>query len=147
MNVPASYPYNPRWQIIAMCWAFVAAFTIAIIICAAYVPEALGIAVSLLAVFAGLGALITLRRYAYPRSLVVDEDGAWVPSGFLHMNVRRVVYAEVSDVWEVFLPRTVALCLRSEGKTYEVVSTLLSDHKTYLEVAGYIYSRVTGSEA
>ena len=103
------------------------------------------IALSFLAVFVILGLLSTLRRYAFPRHLVVDEEGVWLPSGFLHLNVRRVVFAEVSDVWEAFIPRTVALCLRSQGKTYEVVSTLLPDHETYLEVAGYISSAVVAS--
>jgi hypothetical protein len=102
-----------------MCWTFVAALTIAVFF---------------------LGA-------SFPRSLVLDEEGVWLPSGFLSLNVRRVVFAETSDVWEVFLPRTVALCLRSQGKTYEVVSTLLPDHETYLEVAGYILSRVVASDA
>ena len=58
-----------------------------------------------------------------------------------------VEFAEISDVWEVFIPRTVALCLRSQGKTYELVSTLLPEHKTYLEVAEFIYSRVVRSAA
>jgi len=147
MNLPARYPYDPRWQIVAMLWTFVAALTIVSFISGAYVPRALGIALSLLAAFVGLGALCTLRRYAFPRYLVVDEEGVWLPSGILRLNVRRVVFAEISDVWEAFIPRTVALCLRSQGKTYEVVSTLLPDHKTYLEVAEYIYSRVVRSDA
>jgi hypothetical protein len=147
MKLPARYPYNPRWQIVAMLWTFVAALTIVSFISGAYVPRALGIALRLVVVFVGLGTLSTLRRYAFPRYLAVDEEGVWLPSGILRMNVRRVVFAEISDVWEAFIPRTVALCIRSQGKTYEVVSTLLPDHKTYLEVAGYIYSRVVQSDA
>lgn len=147
MNLPAQYPYDPRWQIVAMLWTFVAALTIASLVSGAYVPRALGIAVGLLAVFAILGLLITLRRYTFPRHLVVDERGVWLPSGFLRLNVRRVVFAEISDAREAFIPCTAALCLRSQGKTYEVVSTLLPDHETYLEVAGYIYSRVVSSGA
>jgi hypothetical protein len=147
MNVPARYRYDPRWQIVAMCWTFVAALTIAIFVVWAYVPRALGIAASVLAVFAGLGVLTTLRRYALPRSLVLDEESVYLPSGILHLNVRRVVFAETSEIWEAFIPLTVVLCLRSQGKTYELVSTLLPDHATYLEVAGYIYSRVKASDA
>jgi len=147
MNVPARYPYNPRWQIVAMCWTFVAALTIAVFVFGAYSPRALGIAVSLLTVFAGMGVLATLRLCAFPRALVVDEEGLWLPSGFLRLNVRGVVFAEISDVGEAFAPRTAALCLRSRGKSHEVVSTLLTDHETYLEVAGYIYSRVIAADA
>ncbi len=130
-----------------MLWTFVAALTIASFVSGTYVPRALGIALSLLAVFLILGLLSALRRYTFPRHLVVDEEGVWLPSGFLRLNVRRVVFAEISDVWEAFIPRTAALCLRSQGKTYEVVSALLPDHETYLEVAGYIYSRVVASGA
>jgi hypothetical protein len=147
MNVPARFRYDPRWQIVAMCWTFVTASAIAVFLLGAYRPSALGIAVAILTIFTGLGVLTTLRRYAFPRHLVVDEEGVWLPSGFLRANVRRVVFAEVSDVWEAFIPRTAALCLRSQGKTYEVVSTLLPDHENYLEVAGYIYSRVVASGA
>jgi hypothetical protein len=146
MNLPVRYPYDPRWQIVAMLWAFVAALTIASVIASAYAPRELVIALCLLAVFVGLGALATLRRYAFPRYLMVDEEGVWLPSGFLRLNVRRIVFAEISDVWESFIPRTVALCLRSQGKTYELLSSLLPDHKTYLEVAEFIYSRVVRSD-
>jgi hypothetical protein len=147
MNVPARYPYDPRWQIVAMSWTFVAALTIAGFIAGGYPPGALAIALSLATVFIGFGVLTTLRRYAFPRYLVLDEEGVWLPSSFLRLSVRRVVFAETSDVWEAFLPLTVVLCLRFQGKTYEVVSTLLPDHETYLEVAGYIYSRIVGSDA
>jgi hypothetical protein len=142
MNVPARYPYNPRWQIVAMCWTFVAALTIPTVILSAYGPRSFGIPLGLLAIFLVLSVLSTLRRYAFPRELVLDEKGVWLPSGFLRLNVRRVVFAEISDVWEAFIPRTVVLCIRCQGKTYELTSTLLADHETYLEVAGYIYSRV-----
>ena len=145
MNVPARYPYNGRWQIVVMCWAFVAALTIATFILHWVLPRVLGI--PLLVAFAILGVLTTLRRYAIPRVLVIDEEGVWLPSGLLSWKGRRVVFAEISDVWEAFIPRTVVLCLRTQGKTYELVSTLLPDHETYLEVAGYIYSRVPVSDA
>ncbi|MGC8642298.1 MAG: hypothetical protein ACP5XB_20745 [Isosphaeraceae bacterium] len=145
MNVPARYPYNGRWQIVAMCWAFVAALTIAIFILPWALPRVLG--VPLLAVFALLGVLTTLRRYVFKRILVIDEKEVWLPCGLLQLSVRRVVFAEISEVWEVFIPRTVVFCLRSHGKTYELVSTLLPDHETYLEVAGYIFSRVPGSDS
>jgi hypothetical protein len=147
MNLPAQYPYNPRWQIVAILWAFVAVLTLASFIASAFAPKDLVIALCLLAVFFGLGALSTLRHHAFPRYLVVDEEGVWLPRGFLRLNVRRVIFADVSDIWEAFIPRTVALCLRSHGKTYEVLSTLLPNHKTYLEVAGFIYSRVERSDA
>jgi hypothetical protein len=142
MDLPARYPYDPRWQIVAMLWTFVASLTIASFVLGVCLPRALGIALNLLAVFVILGLLSTLRRYAFPRHLVVDEEAVWLPSGFLRLNVRRVVFAEITDVWEAFFPLTVALCLRSQGKTHEVVSTLLPDHEAYLEVAEYIYSRV-----
>ncbi len=78
-----------------------------------------------------------------PSSPQQEEEGQSVPV----LNVRRLVFAEIPDVWEAFIPCTAALCLRSQGKTYEVVLTLLPDHETYLEVAGYIYSLVVASGA
>ena len=100
----------------------------------------LGIAASLL--FAGLGVLIMLRRYAFPRSLVLDQEGVWIPSGFMRMNVRRVLFAETSAVWEAFLPfRTAVLCLRCHGKTFEVHSTFLPDSESYQGIDRHICSR------
>ena len=143
MTAPARYRYDPRWELVALCWTFAAGLSIVVLV--GYFPRALSIAASLL--FAGLGVLVTLRRYAFPRYLVLDEEGVWLPSGFMRMNVRRVVFAETSNVWEAFLPRTVVLCLRYHGKTFEVVSTLLPDHETYLAVGRYICSRVEASHA
>jgi hypothetical protein len=80
--------------------------------------------------FAGLGVLTTLRRYAFPRSLVLDEEGVWLPSGFMRINVRRVVFAEISAVWEAALPFTAVLCFRCHGKTFEVLSILLPDSES-----------------
>jgi hypothetical protein len=138
MESRARYPYDPPWQSVAFCCA--AATGMLVVVLAGFFPKAIGIATSLLC--AGLGALITLRRYAFPRCLLVDEEGVWVPSGFLRMNVRRVVFAETTAVWEAFLPFTAVLCLRTYGKCFEIVSTLLQNHESYQAVGGYIYSRV-----
>jgi hypothetical protein len=138
MKAPTRYRYDPRWELVAFFWTATAGLLIVVL--AGYLPRALGIAPGLL--FSGFGVLLTVRRYAFPRSLVVDEEGVWIPSGFLRMNVRRVVFAETSAVWEAFLPLTAVLSLRSHGKTFEIVSTLLPDHECYLAVGGYIYSRV-----
>ena len=89
MKVPARYRYDPRWQLVALLWTCTAGFPIVVL--TGYFPRALGIAASLL--FAGLGVLIMLRRYAFPRSLVLDQEGVWIPSGFMRMNVRRVLFA------------------------------------------------------
>jgi hypothetical protein len=137
MKLPARFRYDPRWQITAFIWAIAAA--LAIVALTGYLPRALGVALS--ALFAGGGVLLTLRRFVFTRSVVLDEEGVWLPSGFMRTKVRRVVFAEVSAVWEAFLPLTVVLCLRCHGKTFEVVSTLFPDHETYLTVGGYIYSR------
>jgi len=144
MKAPAQYRYDPRWELVVFCWT--GAASLPIVVLAGYFPGVLGIAASVL--FAGLGLLITLRRYAFPRSLVLDEEGVWLPSGFMRMNVRRVVFAETSAVWEAFLPfRTAVLCLRCHGKTFEVHSTLLPDSESYQAIGQYICSRVEASQA
>ncbi len=138
MKAPTRYRYDPRWELVAFFWTATAGLLIVVL--AGCLPRAIGIAPGLL--FFGFGVLLTVRRYAFPRSLVVDEEGVWIPSGFLRMNVRRVVFAETSAVWEAFLPRNTVLCLRCHGKTFEVHSIFLPDHESYLTVGAYIYSRV-----
>ncbi len=103
----------------------------------------LGIAGSVLGVL--LGLLFTIRRHLFPRFLVIDEDGLWIPSGFMLTKPRRVVFAEVSDIWEAYLPGTLALCLKCYRKTFDIRSSLLADHKTYLTVGEYICSRIEGN--
>ena len=137
MNAPARYRYDPRWELVALFWTI--ASSLPIVVLAGCFPSTLGIAASL--AFAGLGMLTTLRRYAFPRALVLDEEGVWLPSGFMRMKVRRVVFGEISAVWEAFLPfRTAVLCLRCRGETFEVVSALFQDTESYQAVGRYICS-------
>jgi hypothetical protein len=130
--------YDPRWQVIVMGWGIAAGLLILFL--ASGFPKSFGISVS--AFFSVLAGLSTVRRCFFSRTLELDEEGMWLPSGFLRLQMRRVVFAEVTDAWEAFLPRMVVLCLRYHGKTLEVSSIFLPDHETYLAVAGYIYSRV-----
>ena len=80
MMTPAQYRYDPPWQFVAFSWTVVAGFLIAVF---GRVPPRGPSASPRAAPFAALGVLITLRRYAFPRTLVLDEDGVWLPSGFL----------------------------------------------------------------
>jgi hypothetical protein len=139
-NAQARYRYDPHRELIAVAWALAGGFQMGHL--ARYFPRWLAIAA--IFGFAGLGVLIALRRYAFPRVLILDEDGAWIPSGFMRMHARRIVFAETSAIWEVFLPLTAVLCLRYRGKTFEIVSTLLPDHESYVAVGCYICSRVKG---
>jgi hypothetical protein len=141
MNAPARYQYDPRWEVIAFMCSL--AMGLPFLVLVSLFPRTLGIAAGL--IFAGFSVILTLRRQLFPRALVLDEEGVWIPSGFLRMKVRHVLFAEISDVWEVFLPRTVVLCLRCRGKTYEVYSLFLQDRVSYLAVSGFICSRVEAS--
>ena len=144
MEAPARYRYDPRWEILACYW--IAFAGLLIVVLAVPFPRALSVPATFF--IAGLGALLTLRRYAFPRSLVLDQEGAWLPGGFMRMHVRRVVFAETIDFWEAFLPFNMpVLCLRCRGKTHEVNSTLLADGETYQAVAEYICSRVVAAHA
>ncbi len=142
MTAPVRDRYDPPWYTVAICWTFAAGLLIVFL--SGYFPRA-SIAASLF--FGVFGVLLTLRRYAFPRFLVLDEEGVWLPSGFLCMNVRRVVFAETSAVWEAYLLRWPVLCLRCHGKTLEVLSAFLPDHETYLVVGRSIYSRLEVSQA
>ncbi|HKI17903.1 MAG TPA: hypothetical protein VKA15_08475 [Isosphaeraceae bacterium] len=145
MDLPARYPYNPSRKLLACAWAW-GAFGLAVAVFArgfATLLGGLGIAGSVLGVL--LGLLFTIRRHLFPRFLVIDEDGLWIPSGFMLTKPRRVVFAEVSDIWEAYLPGTLALCLKCHRKTFDLRSSLLADHKTYLTVGGYICSRIEGN--
>ncbi len=129
MDLPARYPYNPSRKLVAGAWAW-GAFGLAVAVfargfatqlgelgIAGSMLGGLGIAGSVLGVL--LGLLFTIRRHLFPRFLVIDEDGLWIPSGFMLTKPRRVVFAEVSDIWEAYPPGTLALCLKCYRKTFD----------------------------
>ena len=138
MNAPVHDRYDPPPWLVALFWAFavgswIAGWSVGLL-------RTLGIAGLGFAVF---GGLMVMRRLAFPRSLVIDEEGLWIPSGFLRMDVRRVLFADITEVWEVPLPfRTMVLCLRARGRTFEVNSTLMPDAESYLAVGQSICSRL-----
>jgi hypothetical protein len=141
MSPQGPYRYDPHWRVLAFIWALAASF--AILAVAGWHHRTFAFGAS--ALFLCLGVPLTLRRVAFTRSLVVDEDGIWLPTGFMRVNVRRVLFAEVTAVWESFLPFTAVLCLRSRDKTFEVLSTLMPDAESYQAVGRYILTRVKPS--
>jgi hypothetical protein len=144
MEAPIRYRYDPPWKLAAFLWILAAGSLVAVL--AGGFPRALGIAASL--ALAGLGGLLAVRHSAFPRNLALDDEGVWLPSGFLRISVRRVVFAETSAIWEAFLPfHTSVLCLRYHGKTYEIVSTLLPDSDTYQAVCQHVCSRIEAKHA
>jgi hypothetical protein len=133
---PARYRYDPPWQLIAALWMLYAA--VAVITSAWGLPRWLVIVATLL--FAGSGVLAAVRRYAFPRSLLLDEESAWIPGGFLGTKLRRVVFAEISEIWDAFVP-TAVLCLRSHGETFRIHGALLPDGGAFQDVGQFICSR------
>jgi hypothetical protein len=141
MDAPARYRYDPPWQYAAV--AGILAAGVAIAVSTGYCPRSIGVIA--ITVFGASGACFALRRYAFPRYLVIENDGVWIPSGFLRMHVRHLDFAEISALWVAPLVGMEVICLRHRGKTFEICSALLPDFASYQAVGESIFSRLESS--
>jgi hypothetical protein len=133
MNLPAQYPYNPRFRIILFVFATGLIWMALEGLLSGRWPNT---TTSLLLGLGpiGLGLLLTLRRLAFKRYLVLDTDAFIVPTGFGRVRTVRIPYTSIERVWEVHLPLTAVLCVATKKGKFEIVSTLLPDAGSYIAV-------------
>jgi len=89
-----------------------------------------------------LGLLATVRRLAFKGHLMLDQDAITLPTGFGRVRTKRIPYASIERVWETRLPLTVVLSLATKEGKFEVVSTMLPDHGSYIAVGKFLYAQV-----
>ena len=139
MSIPLRYPYNPSRKLIALgSLGGAPLMVLAELGLCPRTPALVGTGV--LSVLYGL---LVLRRCALPRSLVLDDDSLWLPTGFLQMYVTRVRFAEIDALWERELPlRQVVLSLRSGGRTLDIFASFLPDEASYHAVDEFLLAHV-----
>lgn len=146
MSKPAHYRYDPPWELVALEWILFAGVLVAL--GTRYLTPTIGLPASL--VLAAFGFLTALRRFAFRRNLVLDEQAIWLPNGFLRMNVQRVGFDEISDAWEQPFPFAArwarVIFLRAHKQTFEVHSMFLPDPESYHAVGDEIFSRLNAMQ-
>ena len=85
-----------------------------------------------------LALLLGVRRVAFDRRLLLDNDEMILPTGFLQTRTSRIAYASIKRVWRHYLPATVVLRVATEKRTYEIMSTLFPDNESYLALEEFL---------
>ena len=139
MNLPRTYSYNPRLSLACLLFGAGLAWLIVTgLVCGCW-PHAFVLWFGSAPIIFGL--LLTGRRLAFKRYLVLDKDALILPIGFGRVRTTRIPYTSIKRVWETRLPfATNVLSVATEDGKFEVVSTMLPDASTYAEVGTFLYS-------
>jgi hypothetical protein len=140
MNLPRQYSYNLRlWVVVLTVGAGFAWLTLMGLECGCW-PHGFSLWFGVLPII--LGLFVTVRRLVFKSYLVLDEDAIIVPIGFSRVRTKRFPYASIERVWETRLPFTVVLSVATNEGKFEVVSTMLPDTSSYIDVGKFLYAQV-----
>jgi len=89
-----------------------------------------------------LGLLVTVRRLVFKCSLVLDKDALILPTGFGRVRTKRIPYTIIERVWETRLPFAVVLSVATKEGKFEVISTMLPDAGSYVDIGKFLYAQV-----
>ena len=95
---------------------------------------------SVLFVLVAIG--IAIRRVVYPRKLVIDATGIWLPHGAFQMKLARVEFSEVIAFSEFKVRGQISLRLRTLQKNYSISESLLASRRDYDDIKSTIGSSV-----
>jgi hypothetical protein len=72
---------------------------------------------------------------------VLDRDALVVPTGFSRVRTKGVPYTSIERVWETRLPFAVVLSVATKEGKFEVVSTMLPDANSYIDIGRFLYAQ------
>ena len=139
MKLPRQYSYNPEWRILLSTFSASPAWMGLVWFLREGRPSPVGISFGFLLTF--LGVLVAVRRFVLKRHLVLDSDALMLPTGFLRLRTRRIPYVEIERVWQVRLLWMPVLCIRTKRGKFEVLSGMLPNANSYIEVGNFLNSQ------
>jgi hypothetical protein len=140
MSLPRRYSYNPKvWLLVSTSGAGVAWIAVAALLCGCK-PNMFSLSFGLLPII--LGLLLTVRRLAFKRYLVLVSDALMLPTGFLRVRTARIPYVNIERVWQIRLLWMAVLCVGTKHGKFEIVSGLLPEPGSYVAVGDFLNSRV-----
>jgi hypothetical protein len=140
MNLPRQYPYNPRLSLVAfIAGAGFAWLSLMGLFCGCW-PHGFSLWFGVAPIV--LGLLLTVRRLVFKCYLVLDKDALILPTGFGRVRTKRVPYMSIERVWETRLPFTVVLSIATKEGKFEVVSAMLPDAGSYMDVGKFLCAQV-----
>jgi len=159
MELPAQFPYNPKWSTIlvgatffglsAAFFAHQAATNAAGLAISGIIQLAPGGATAFywgLAVASGLfvvGSMLIMTRLAVTdRALVLTTDTLVLPHGFLQMKTASILYSEIDAVWEGSVKSQRFLYLAAYGRKFQITASLLPSSETYAAIKDFLSSQL-----
>jgi hypothetical protein len=139
MNLPRQHSYNLSWWLVVLTvGAGVAWLTLMGLECGCW-PHGFVLWFGLAPTI--LGLLLTVRGIAFKCFLVLDEDALILPIGFGRVRTTRIPYTSIERVWETSLPFTTVLSVATKEGKFEVVSAMLPNAGSYIDVGKFMYAQ------
>jgi hypothetical protein len=140
MSTSQAYSYTPKMRLILLLFGSGLAWLVLQSVICGCIPRSIGILAFGLAPISG-GLLLTVRRLAFDRSLVLEAEELILPTGFLRLRVTRIPYDTVERVWRFTLLGMAVICVKTKIGKFEIPSTMLPDAESYLAVEEFLIAR------
>jgi hypothetical protein len=140
MNLPRQYSYNPRLSLVFLLFGGGLAYLLVLALACGCRPHGFALWIGLASTM--LGLLLAVRRSAFKCYLVLGEDALILPTGFGRVRTTRIPYTSIERWWEtnLLLTGTAVLSLATKEGKFEIVSTMLPDAASYLDVREFLNS-------
>lgn len=125
--LPRSIPYNPSFR--SIVFFFVLAIFFLAVVQFLHWPRLLQVVVSILILSAPI--LILLRRFIWPRQIIISDCSITVPVGFLRLRPVCLPYSDIAFVSVACLGATFVLCIHTSNRTLEIQDLFLPDRDTF----------------
>ena len=137
MHLPCRYPYDPRWRLIMVVLGIGAG----LLGVGATNLVSLPFVGAIGATLVGGAFLLIVRRLAFPRSLELRLGELSLPTGFFQFRTAHVPYSEITGAREIFLPLTAVIRIATDGRGFDITSTLLKNAEAYHELRDFILNQ------
>jgi tetratricopeptide (TPR) repeat protein len=137
MDLPRQFSYDPNWRLISVVLAAGAGVLALVAIQGEYSRPGIALGGALII----LALLPVVRRLAFKRFVVLGPTALTLPTGLLHSHMVEIPYSDITRAWENHLPLTTVLCIVTEARRYNILSTLLPDPQSYLDLRGFIFNQ------
>jgi len=139
VNLPRQYSYDPRWQMVLFVAGSGCAWIgVQKLLCGCW-PHGFSLLLGVVLVASGL--LLTIRRLAFKRFLILDVDAILLPTGFAGMRSTRIRYTNIERVWRVYAGFTLVLCLATKQGKFQLAAPMFPEPGSFLDVENFLHSQ------
>jgi hypothetical protein len=143
MNLPRRYSYDPRWKLVVLLLGAGGAWMgVQELLCGCR-PRGFNLVFGLTTV--AVGFLLTVRRLAFKRYLVLGTDILLLPTGFAGMRTTQIPYTSIKRVWRAYAGYAAVLCVATKQGNFQVVAAMLPESGSFTDVEDFLKSRAQDS--